>query len=385
MNVSFGRGNTALTGPLIGGNCVRQDFTATCQKILSVSVLLSTYRRKNKGRIVVQIVDIKNTILISDWINSSDVIDNKYHKFNLPVDLIMGRSYRLMISTEHCRSGMSVTAHYSMTTKQGHLFIDSKLMQDRELACRFSYDAPEQKGRKAREESPVPIGVSLEGDVSGLVSIVIPHYECIELLPKCLASLSRQTYNSIQVVVIDDGSENSKDVGDLVLSYRFLLPGIEFVSIGENKGASHARNIGAQRAHGEYLFFADADCEFYSRTLEKMVSALLDNPSVGFAYGGFRWGGVVTKPREFDAEVLRHRNYITTMSLMRKDLFTGFDESLKRHQDWDLWLTMSKAGVSGMCVGGVLFETPRRVGSISTNENISLNASKSIIRKKHGI
>ena len=71
------------------------------------------------------------------------------------------------------------------------------------------------------------------------------------------------------------------------------------------------------------------------------------------------------------------------MSLLRRAKFPGWDERLKRHQDWDLWLSMVDKGSEGVCCGQYLFETPIREGSISSGGSISVGESMAIVAEKH--
>ena len=71
------------------------------------------------------------------------------------------------------------------------------------------------------------------------------------------------------------------------------------------------------------------------------------------------------------------------MSLIRRKAFPQFDESLKRLQDWDLWLTMMREGSSGVWCDEVLFETPMREHSISSG-TYSWNEAVMVLRRKHG-
>ena len=59
--------------------------------------------------------------------------------------------------------------------------------------------------------------------------------------------------------------------------------------------------------------------------------------------------------REFNIEELKENNFIHTTSLIRRKDVMAWDESLKRFQDWDLWLTMSEEGKSGVWVDDELF------------------------------
>lgn len=65
----------------------------------------------------------------------------------------------------------------------------------------------------------------------------------------------------------------------------------------------------------------------------------------------------------FDVKVLTDHNFIMTTSLIRKEVFPLFDESLKRFQDWDLWLTLAKQGKEGIYIDEFLFRAmPKKFG-----------------------
>lgn len=85
--------------------------------------------------------------------------------------------------------------------------------------------------------------------------------------------------------------------------------------------------------------------------------------------------------RTFDSDSLRRSNYISTMSLIRTEKFPGFDESLQRFQDWDLWLTMLHNGDTGEFTGECCFKTESRPHGISSS--VSMKPSVEAIMKKH--
>jgi hypothetical protein len=101
--------------------------------------------------------------------------------------------------------------------------------------------------------------------------------------------------------------------------------------------------------------------------LEKMVSALEKNKNTAYAYCGFLWAGKKFAGRRFDEDALKKMNYIHTTSLIRKEFFPGFDESIKRFQDWDLWLTILENSGCGILIDEYLFE----VRNVRGRKNIS--------------
>ncbi len=89
-----------------------------------------------------------------------------------------------------------------------------------------------------------------------LVSIIVPVYNASEYLENCIKSLVSQTYEEIEIVLIDDGSkdESPKICDKLANIYDRII-----VSHTENKGAAAARNAGVRLSNGAYITFVDSD------------------------------------------------------------------------------------------------------------------------------
>jgi len=100
-------------------------------------------------------------------------------------------------------------------------------------------------------------------------------------------------------------------------------------------------------------------------TLEKMVHILEQHPEASYAYSSFKFGWKTFKLWPFNAERLRRMPYIHTTSLIRHEHFPKFDESVKRLQDWDLWLTMLEQGHTGAWIPEVLFQIINTKGTMS--------------------
>lgn len=200
-----------------------------------------------------------------------------------------------------------------------------------------------------------------------MISIIIPVYNGAKTLIATISSIERQTWRDFEVIIVNDGSrdetvavfEKFSKSNELVNNYHFINQ--------ENKGAPSARNRGLEEASGDFLFFCDADAVLKEDALEKMMQVLEANPSASYTYSSFYWGSKLFKLWPFDPERLKKMPYIHTMALIRRQDFpvTGWDENIKKLQDWDLWLTMLENGHQGVFIDEVLFKV-QPGGSISS-------------------
>ena len=108
-------------------------------------------------------------------------------------------------------------------------------------------------------------------DREDLISVIIPVYNKEKYLRKCLDSVLAQTYGNIEVLLVDDASsDKSRDICD---EYAKKDGRISVIYLEKNRGASHARNVGLDRAEGEFFCFVDAD----DYTEKDMLRRLYDN------------------------------------------------------------------------------------------------------------
>ncbi|OGL72986.1 hypothetical protein A3E39_02510 [Candidatus Uhrbacteria bacterium RIFCSPHIGHO2_12_FULL_60_25] len=226
-----------------------------------------------------------------------------------------------------------------------------------------------------------------------LVSVVIPVWNHAKELEQCLESLSKQTYAPLEIIVVDDGSTDRPVTGN-------REPGtVRLIRLEERRGAAGARNEGARLATGDYLIFVDADAILVSHAIERMVATLESHPDASFVYSSFRFGWKRFPSRAFDADALRRGPYIHTTALMRRSAFPGFDESLKKFQDWDLWLTIVERGGKGIWIPEELFTLSigrkgmsvwlpsfvHRLPWAITEEMKNYRHWEGVVKKKHGI
>lgn len=110
----------------------------------------------------------------------------------------------------------------------------------------------------------------------GLVSVIIPVYNCGIYLEKCLQSVTAQSYKNIEIIVINDGSTD--DSGDIIRKYADSCSNLLAIEQA-NMGVSEARNKGVDKAQGEYILFVDGDDYIGTDYVSSLVEAAENNAS----------------------------------------------------------------------------------------------------------
>lgn len=104
-----------------------------------------------------------------------------------------------------------------------------------------------------------------------LISIIVPVYKVEQYLGKCIQSIIDQTYNNLQIILVDDGSPDN--CGKICDDYAKKDSRIEVVH-KTNGGLSDARNIGISKANGEYIGFVDSDDYIKESMYEDMYNLI---------------------------------------------------------------------------------------------------------------
>lgn len=103
------------------------------------------------------------------------------------------------------------------------------------------------------------------------VSVIVPFHRGLHFITDCLDSLSEQTWKDFETLIIKDHVEE-KEADKLLSSYKDKL-NLRIYDLHEKNGVSAARNLGIQKAQGEYLYFLDSDDYLAETTLEELVDA----------------------------------------------------------------------------------------------------------------
>lgn len=207
-----------------------------------------------------------------------------------------------------------------------------------------------------------------------LVSVVIPVYNGENYLREAIESVCAQSYRSIEIIVVDDGSTDQ--TWEIIQSYKDKVCGIH----KENGGVASALNAGIRHARGELVAWLSHDDIFLPDKLARQVRFLAEYPAFGVCYTDFEiidasgthlatvqapWFPAKDLPRSFLKDM--HINGSTVM--VRQWCFEkagGFDERLAHTQDLEMWLRMAEITELGH-LGEVLLKSRSHADQGSLN------------------
>ena len=192
-----------------------------------------------------------------------------------------------------------------------------------------------------------------------LVSVIIPAYNAEAFIEKTLNSVLSQTYQNLEVLVVDDGSHDRTP--EMIKSIAQQDQRVIMLH-QKNAGVAAARNLGIEKSQGEFIAPIDADDIWYPENIEKQVQCFLESePSVGLVYS---WSVDIDQDDVptgiFRAAKIEGEVYITLVchnfignasaSMIRRDCFEqvgGYNSQLKEQaaqgcEDWDLYLRVAE-------------------------------------------
>ncbi|MDB4224838.1 glycosyltransferase [Granulosicoccus sp.] len=186
-----------------------------------------------------------------------------------------------------------------------------------------------------------------------LVSVVIPAYNCELYVADTLKSVINQTYQSIEIIVINDGSTD-----ETLTVLRHFKNQIRIID-QSNHGVANARNVGIAIARGEFVAFLDADDQWAPTKLEVQLGSLngfdwsyTDSLYFGNSpLNGQKRSELSPQPDGWVFNALIEENFLTTSTVVvRKSILEnlgGFDEKAVLREklvfeDWILWLRIAQ-------------------------------------------
>ena len=181
------------------------------------------------------------------------------------------------------------------------------------------------------------------------VSIIIPTYNRKLFLTHAINSVLNQTYQNLELIIIDDGSSD-KSVEYIKKKY----PSIKIYK-QSNKGVSSARNKGIKISSNNWIAFLDSDDRWHPKKLEKQINYLIGNPKYKIChtdeiwirkgvrinqhkkhkkYGGLIFDKCLDLCRISPSSVIIHKDVFNKVGL--------FNEKLPVCEDYDLWLRITE-------------------------------------------
>ncbi len=177
-------------------------------------------------------------------------------------------------------------------------------------------------------------------------------------LKEAVESIKNQTYSDIELIVVEDGTEDAKEFVEGIDSGN--IKKLHYIAMPKS-GRCAGGNVGLSHVSGKYIVFLDDDDLFFADHLEVLVSQLEAKPELGACYGSaFQVSTKVISKNPLQYQEMSHdviykqpfsrclmwyNNYIPIQSIMFKkelyDKYGGFDESLDNLEDWNLWTRYS--------------------------------------------
>ena len=188
-----------------------------------------------------------------------------------------------------------------------------------------------------------------------LVSVIIPCYNSSGTIERSLSSVVKQSYQYLEIIVVDDASIDFNETREIVYSFRD--PRIIFLQHEVNKNGSAARNTGMSAAKGNYIALLDSDDFWFEDHIRSYIDDINKNRREGnyLYYCKCKINGVwnnYTLPFRAKLEnesvsdyLFRNNGFICTDAMFfPAQLFNlvAFNEKLPRHQDYDFVLKLEE-------------------------------------------
>lgn len=191
----------------------------------------------------------------------------------------------------------------------------------------------------------------------GLISVVIPAYNAEKTIDKAIQSAIGQTYPDLEVVIIDDCSQDG--TVKIATDYAKTDDRIRVLQNQTNRGVAFSRNRGVEEAKGEWIAFLDSDDRWDMAKLEKQAALLEENPSCPLCFTGsafengegLRCSYTLPVPEKIKYHDLLKQNLISCSSvLVKKEILIKFPmkSDPKIHEDLATWLKILQDGAEAI-------------------------------------
>lgn len=191
-----------------------------------------------------------------------------------------------------------------------------------------------------------------------LVSVVVPCFNYGRYLMQTLRSVRRQTLQAIELIVVDDGSDDLYTLRVLRRLERWA--GINIMR-QDNAGPGAARNAGISVALGRYICCLDADDLLAPDYLEKCAVVLEADAGTRLVHSWMQLFGSesrLAKTLDLKIDLLRFINHLGASAVFHREdwqAVNGYSTCREQHEDWDFWIRLASIGVRGRVIAEPLF------------------------------
>ena len=212
------------------------------------------------------------------------------------------------------------------------------------------------------------------------VSIIITSYNLGTYLQETVDSVLKQTYQQLEIIIVDDGSQDSCTIE--LLEQLSKKNDLKIIRI-QNSGVSVARNIGVNAATGKFLVFLDGDDLLSPDFVEECISVYKKNPEAGMVYGVTRLFGAANRIRPLDTpkykNLLIYNNIFGVTCMLKKERFlevNGFNAKMRYGiEDWEFFIRYCHEGMHVYRINKILFFYRIRPVSRTKEVNSSIKAT----------
>ena len=117
--------------------------------------------------------------------------------------------------------------------------------------------------------------------MSDLVTVIIPVYKNIIFLKDSLKSVVEQSYKFIEIIIVNDGNSDLKDIKKTIKKYKKK---IKLINIKKNSGVAYALNLGIKQSKGKYIRWLSHDHYFHKNKIKDQVNILQTQKKKNFFY-----------------------------------------------------------------------------------------------------
>lgn len=188
------------------------------------------------------------------------------------------------------------------------------------------------------------------------ISVIIPEYNYGRYLPDCIDSVLAQTFQSFEIIIVDDASTDGSDkqAADMVDQWK----AIRVIQHKQNAGTAATLNTGIKAARGKYIYILSSDDKLKPWALERMYQEQLLHQH-SFIYGNLTFftgtSHTVMKVQTYDFDKLLYKNHVPANIMYPKVAWEevgGYPVIMNDgREDWAIAIALGRAGYCGIHIG----------------------------------